>query len=64
MDTGREPGREFGIELELEKPGVMGVVGVESSAIKRTRWRCNWGSFGIIEKRINAVKFTANNHGL
>jgi hypothetical protein len=41
VDTGREPGREFATELEAEKPGVIGVVGTESSAMKRTRWRCN-----------------------
>jgi len=67
VDTGLEPGREFAAELEAEKPGVMGVVGVarpESSDMKRTRWRCNWGSFGMIANTIKAVKLTANNHGL
>jgi len=51
----------------VEKLGVMGVVGVarpESSAMNRTRCRWSCGSFGMIANRINAVKLTANSHGL
>jgi len=47
VDTGLEPGREFAGELEAEKPGVSGVVGVAISVMKRTRWRCNCGSLGL-----------------
>jgi len=64
VDTGLEPGREFATELEAEKPGVVGVARPESSDMKRTRWRCNCGNFGMIANTIKAVKFTANNHGL
>jgi hypothetical protein len=45
VETGLEPGREVAVELEIEKLGDMGVVGVarpEFSVIKRTRWRCSW----------------------
>lgn len=37
VDTGLEPGRESAGELEAKKPGVIGVVGVAISVIKRTR---------------------------
>jgi len=67
IETGLESGREFKAEPEVEKLGVMGVVGVarpESSAMNRTRCRWSCGSFGMIANRINAVKLTANSHGL
>jgi len=67
VETGLEPGREVTVELDVEKLGDMGVVGVgrpDPSAMKRTRWRCSCGSFGIIANRISAVKLTANSHGL
>lgn len=40
VETGLEPGREFAVEPGVEKPGVIGVVGVarpDPSAMKRTR---------------------------